>query len=217
LSSIAEKLDLVPIELPPLDVKSFALNDSLYLATYYERMLKLKPFNLKPLLVNFFDKREKTLSSFRSSLPITLERLRELLILFTIDIHHVNCFNRHIRYYGYILKKPASINGDEITNGARLARGIIMRALELLRHTPQYNLHKELCLRFLIAALKERASLSKTLTTLVGENDYTEMYEVASYLENLIQNGIHPDEKNQDLFVQETRFYSHHFMNTLTL
>ena len=192
------------------------MNITNYLANYYETMLKLSPYNLKPLLINFFNKREKTLSGFRQS-PITLEKLRQLYFLFTVDVHHVNCFNRHIRYYGYLMKKPASINGDEITNGARLARGIIMRALELLRHTPQYNFYKDLFLRFLIAAVKERASLSKNLSTVIGENDYTELYEVAEYLGNLLKNGIHPDEKNQDLFVQETRFYSHHFMNTLSL
>jgi len=194
----------------------FAINESTYLANYYEYFLKLSPYNMKPLLINFFDKRQATLTKFQKS-KLTLTTLRQLLILFTVDVHHVNCFNRHIRFYGYMMKKPASINGDEITNDARLARGVIMRSLELIRHVPQYNTHREHLLRFLIAALKERASLSKSLTTLVGENDYTELYEVASYLEHLLKNGIHPDEVNQDLFVQETRFYSHHFMNTLTL
>jgi len=216
LSSIEEKLNFTKVDPATVDRKQFALNETNYVAVYYERMLKLNPYGVRSLLINFFGRREKTLSSFKQ-MPITLERLRQLFILFIVDVHHVNCFNRHIRYYGYLMKKPASINGDEITNGARLARGIIMRALELLRHTPQYNVHKELFLRLLIAGLKERASLSKSLTTVVGENDYSELYEVATYLENLLKNGIHPDEKDQDLFVQETRFYSHHFMNTLSL
>lgn len=144
---------------------------------------------MKPLLIDFFDKRQETLSRFKEN-KLNLNSIRQLYILFTVDIHHVNCFNRHIRFYGYMMKKPASINGDEITNGVRLARGIIMRALELIRHVPQYNIHRDYLLRFLIAALKQRASLSKSLLTVIGENDYTELYEVASYLDHTRKMGF---------------------------
>ena len=204
----------------PFDRRKFALNDSTFLANYYASAFHLWSYDYEELIKEFFIDRNRTLSTYyinNSDQALSLESIRQLFILYIIDVHHVNCFNRHIRFYGYVMKQPSSINGDKITNSGRLARGIVMPALELLRHVPQYNIYKELFLRMLIASLKERAASVKHSTKLVEENDYTELFEVAKYLEYLLKNGIHPDEKGQDLFVQETRFYAHHFMNTLTL